>query len=199
MNAVFKRAGEGPKRAEETSSGLRRCLSSGAMKPREAMIRFVLGPDGTVVPDLAENLPGMGLWVSATPEAIQKAVDKNLFARAGKAHVSKALVDEVIGLLRKRCLDFLGLAKGAGVVVLGETQTEAALRSQKLDLYLHAPDAARTLDFHYPLEVCDLFSRDALGAAFGFASIVYAGLVPHGLTKKLKLEIKRLKSMTGVL
>jgi hypothetical protein len=105
------------------------------------------------------------------------------------------LADIVAKLLRKRCCDLLGLAKGAGVAVVGESQTESALRANKLALYLHAPDATRKIDNRFATSECDLFSRDEMGAALGYENIVYAGLMPHGLTEKLKLEIIRLMGM----
>jgi predicted RNA-binding protein YlxR (DUF448 family) len=203
MTAVFKRT-QGKKDATapetEVSEGARRCLAIGEMKPKVELIRFVIGPDQSVVPDLSENLPGHGLWVTASPDAIQLAAKKNLFAKAAKgtARPADCLAEDVARLLRKRCLEFLGLAKGAGIAVLGEAQTEAALRAGKLALYLHAPDATRALDNRKLLAECDLFSRDELGAAFGYEHIVYAGIMPHGLTEKLKLELNRLRSMIPV-
>ena len=88
------------------------------------------------------------------------------------------------------------MAKGVGVAVLGETQTEAALRGKKLALYLCAPDAARSLDNRNSIVECKLFSRDEMGAALGYGQIAYAGLSPHGVTDKLIMEIERLRSMT---
>ena len=201
MTAVSERE-DGTKRASRSETKVsdteRRCLSSGEMKPRTEMIRFVIGPDQAVVPDLSENLPGHGLWVTASPEAITLAVKKNLFAKAAKEAAKPAadLAETVARLLRKRCLDFLGLAKGAGIAVLGEAQTEAALRARKLALYLHAPDATRILDNRSETPECSLLSRDEMGAAFGYDQIVYAGIGPHRLTEKLGLELDRLRSMT---
>ena len=182
---------------EVHSDALRRCLVSGDMKPRAGMIRFVIGPDQTVVPDLAEKLPGHGLWVTASHDAVRMAAKKNLFAKAAKEPAKPApdLADTVANLLRKRCHDLLGLAKGAGVAVVGESQTESALRANKLALYLHAPDATRQIDNRFATPECDVLSRDEMGAALGYENIVYAGLMPHGLTEKLKLEIIRLQGM----
>jgi predicted RNA-binding protein YlxR (DUF448 family) len=182
----------------EVPDGLRRCLATGEMTPRERMIRFVIGPEDQIVPDLSENLPGHGLWVTATVDAVQTAAKKNLFAKAAKhpAHSSPTLAEDVAKLLRKRCLGYLGLAKGAGIAVLGETQTETALRANKLALYLRSPDASRALDNHNSIAECALFTREELGSALGYDQIAYAGLAPHGMTKKIMLEIKRLQSMT---
>jgi predicted RNA-binding protein YlxR (DUF448 family) len=175
----------------------RRCLVEGVLKPRVELIRFVIGPDQSVVPDLSENLPGHGLWVTATRDAVQGAVKKNLFAKAAKQPAKPApdLADLVARLLHKRCGEFLGLAKSAGIATLGEGQTESAMRANKLGLHLHAPDATRMLDNRYGIPTCDLFSRDEMGALFGYSQIVYVGILPHKLTEKLKMEIGKLRGM----
>ncbi|MBL6618576.1 MAG: DUF448 domain-containing protein, partial [Reyranella sp.] len=71
---------EGPQRTCPT----RTCIATGETGTPERMIRFVVGPDGDVVPDLARRLPGRGLWVKAERAAVERAVAKNLFARAAR-------------------------------------------------------------------------------------------------------------------
>jgi predicted RNA-binding protein YlxR (DUF448 family) len=198
MTAVLKYADQKtPRSAGKTADAERRCLVAGDLKPRMEMIRFVIAPDQSVVPDLSENLPGHGMWVTTSREAIQMAAKKNLFAKAAKQPAKPAadLADRVAHLLRKRCTDFLGLAKSAGIIVLGESQTEAAMRANRLALHLHAPDATRKLDNRYNVTECDLFSRDEMGAVFGYDQIVYVGLLPHKLTDKVKAEIDRLRPL----
>ncbi len=175
----------------------RRCLASGAMLPKEDLVRFVIGPDSAVVPDLAQNLPGRGLWVKADADAITTAAQKSLFAKAAKTAAKAApdLADQVTKILRARCLNFMGLAKGAGMTILGQPQVEAAIRANKLGLLLLADDAKSELDRRNPIQECHLFTREELGAALGYAQIVYAGLKPHGLTKRLKTEINRLQKL----
>ncbi len=198
MTAVLEHATqETPRSAGKKADSERRCLVAGELKPRAEMIRFVIAPDQSVVPDLSENLPGHGMWVTASRDAIQTAAKNNLFAKAAKepAKPDADLPDLVARLLRKRCADFLGLAKSAGIAVLGEGQTETAMRANKLSLHLHAPDATRKLDNRYNVSECDLFSRDEMGAVFGYDQIVYVGILPHKLTDKLKLEINRLRPL----
>jgi len=200
MTAVLTHAENRQTLASESkaSDALRRCLASGEMKPRAEMIRFVIGPDKSVVPDLAENLPGTGMWVTVSADAVTLAAQKNLFAKAAqtKAKPAPDLAAQVAQLLRTRCLNLLGMAKGAGIAVLGESQTEAALRDNKLALYFRAADASRTLDNRHNTTECTIFSRDEMGAAFGYDQIVYAGLALHGLTTKIKRELSRLYDMT---
>ena len=52
--------------------------------PKERLIRFVVGPDGSVVPDVEAKLPGRGLWVLADRSALDRAVRKGLFSRAAR-------------------------------------------------------------------------------------------------------------------
>ena len=181
------------------SESVRKCLATGEELSKDDLVRFVVGPDASVVPDLAQNLPGRGLWVKAERDAIALAAKKNLFARAAKASVkvSADLADQVAGLLRKRCLDFMGLARGAGLAVLGQTQVEAASRAGKLALILIADDAKDAPDNRHQVTEYQNFTRNELGAIFGHDQIVYAGFLPHGLTHKLKRELSRLENISA--
>ena len=92
----------------------RRCVAARAPRPADGMIRFVLGPDAALVPDLAARLPGRGMWVSADRKALTHALARNQFARAARTQVGAApdLVDQVAAMLTRRCLDLVGLAAG---------------------------------------------------------------------------------------
>ena len=194
-----------PKGTARSPDSERRCLVTGEVWPKTDLIRFVVGPDDVVVPDLAQNLPGRGLWIVPDRAAIATAITKKLYARAAKgpAKAEPDLIDQVIRLLHKRCLDFLGLARRSGVSVLGQPQVEAAIRSHTLKLLLIASDASdkgvqeimqmRVLD---GLPILRSFKRDELGAALGYEQIVYAGLKSHALTTKLHAELGRLDKLT---
>lgn len=112
--------------------------------PRGGLVRFVVGPDGAVVPDVDERLPGRGLWVTADRAVLQQAVDKRQFARgAGRSvQVDPALVDRVEGLLARRCLDLLAMARRAGVAVAGLAKVRQALEAGRPGVLLEASDGA---------------------------------------------------------
>ena len=84
-------------RPASPDAGSRRCIASGASKPRDTLLRFVVDPAGALVPDLGESLPGRGLWVSAERAALEKACERGLFARAARRPIAVApdLIDEV--------------------------------------------------------------------------------------------------------
>ena len=63
---------------------VRQCLVTRTTAPAGELIRFVCDPDGKVVPDLKRELPGRGVWVTATRAAVEEAERKRLFSRGFK-------------------------------------------------------------------------------------------------------------------
>src|SRR5262245_40663287 len=122
----------------------RTCVATRTVKPVEEMIRFVLGPDDAVVPDLKGRLPGRGVWVTATQEAVADAVKRNAFARGVKrpARPSAELVVLTGDLIERAALGSLAMARKAGLVETGFARVESALAGGAVAALVHAADAA---------------------------------------------------------
>jgi len=185
--------------AEREEAPERRCIVSGEAWPKDALIRFVAGPDGTVVPDVAERLPGRGVWVSAKHATLAKAVAGNAFARALKAPVKAPddLVERVASLLASRCLDYVGLARRSGQAVAGFMAVDKWLRERRAALLLAASDGApggiAKLKAQAPdLPVLELFTSHELGAAFGRSHVVHAAIAAGPLADVIRREADRL-------
>jgi len=120
----------------------RRDIVSGEVRDEAALIRFVVGPDGAVVPDLGRKLPGRGLWVAADRASLETAAKKGLFSSAAKTKVAAPadLADRVEGLLKARVLAALGLARRSGDLVMGFEKVFAALRAGKVEILIQAAD-----------------------------------------------------------
>lgn len=125
------------------SGPMRTCIVTGEESAPERMIRFVVGPEGDVVPDLARRLPGRGMWVLARREVLQRAVEKGLFAKAARRAVkaSDDLVDRVEGLLLERPLADLGRARRAGRAVSGFVKVEQMIGRKQAGLLIVAAEA----------------------------------------------------------
>lgn len=186
---------------DTASATTRRCLVEGKLCSKTKLIRFVLDPENNVIPDLAERLPGRGMWVTASLEALQNAVRKNLFSKAAKtsAKVDKNLPEQVEALLRRRCLDILGLARGAGLVITGQPQVEQAQKARDLSFVLVAADAGSdgTKKLHHSTIINCALTRTQLGDALGRDQLVYIGLKPHSLSEKLLVELTRWQGMNA--
>jgi predicted RNA-binding protein YlxR (DUF448 family) len=178
---------------------MRRCLVTREVRPRETLLRFVRDPEGRVLPDVEARLPGRGMWLSSERNVVNRAVDKNLFARAARAPTRAAadLGEQVERLLVRRALATLGLARRAGQVAAGFEQVRAALRSRTAGVLLAASDGAadgrrklRGLAPDLPLIVA--FGSAELGAALGRESLVHVAVAPGALAQRLLLDVARL-------
>jgi len=140
MTRVTEEDDDGP---EETGPE-RTCVATRVRRPVDDLIRFVAAPDGTVVPDLKRNLPGRGVWVTATRDAVAEAVKKKAFGRGLKAQVSAdgTLPALVESLLAKQAREAVSLANKAGLVISGFDKVEAAIGRGPVRVVIHASDAA---------------------------------------------------------
>ena len=186
-------------RPARPEAGCRRCIASGESKPREALLRFVVGPDGALVPDLGESLPGRGLWVSAERAALTKACDRGLFARAARRPIAVApdLIDEVEGQLTARALDLLGLARRAGGLVAGFDQVRRTLAAGRAAVLIEASDGARHGRARLGALARDIpviahFDGAALSRSVGRDNVVHAALAPGRLADRFVRESARL-------
>jgi len=190
--------------AADEKGPLRRCIVTGTVGPKERMIRFVVGPDRTPVPDLEGRLPGRGMWLSASRDVVNTAVAKSSFSKAArqKLDVPADLADRLETLLRRRCLDILGLARRAGQVVSGYDKVRTELKAGRGAVLLAASDGAEDgvskIGALAPtLPVVRELSASELGAAFGRDHTVHGVLLRGRLASLLLTESARLAGIAG--
>jgi predicted RNA-binding protein YlxR (DUF448 family) len=159
----------------------RTCIATGETGAPERMIRFVIGPESDVVPDLARRLPGRGLWVKAERKAVEHAVAKNLFAKAARASVKPAadLAERVEWLLLERALADLGRARRAGRAVSGFVKVEQMIGRRRAGLLVVADEAdgdglGKLKASGLP--IARLGDAVALGGIFGREQAVYVAV-----------------------
>lgn len=177
----------------------RRCLVTRQSLPVERLIRFVVGPDGVLVPDIEGRLPGRGLWVQANRAIVDEACATRAFAKAARAAVTvePALADLVQRLLARRCLDLLGLARRTGSAVAGYEKAREFLRRGRPALIFVARDAADggrggVAGAAPGTPVVALFSSAELGAVFGRERTVHVVVAESGIAARLAVECARL-------
>lgn len=178
---------------------MRRCIVTRESKPVMALLRFVVAPDGAIVPDLAAALPGRGVWVTADRASVEAAVAGKLFARAARRQVvvDPRLADRIEAQLLQRCLDLIGLARRGGGAVAGFEKVRAFLSKEKAGLLLAASDGAaegkeKIERLSRGLPVATALTRDELGRAFGREQAVHAVVAAGKLADQLKAASRRL-------
>lgn len=194
----------------ETKDGqgdaVRRCIVTRAPRPKDELIRFVLGPDGTIVPDLKEKLPGRGCWLTAAHDTVAEAVKRKAFGRALKAEAKapEALAGQIDRLLAEAALAFLAMTNKAGEVVFGHSKVEEALAKGRVLALLHAEDAAedgcRKLDGKARgatggrgIPAICTFKSDELSLASGRTNVIHAALIQGGAARKFLAAASRLE------
>lgn len=177
----------------------RRCLVTGSVRPKAELLRFVADPRGHIVPDVAQRLPGRGLWLMARRDIVAEAVGKRLFARAAKAPVvvEAGIEDRIEALLARHCAELLGLARRAGLVRAGFVKVKAALAKGEVAVLVSATDGAADgrakLGPVAPgtaLVAC--LSASELSAALGRENAVHVALKPGRLADLFLAEARRL-------
>jgi len=178
------------------------------------MIRFVVGPENTVYPDILGKLPGRGVWVSATREDLEVALKKGGFKRGFKGNVNlpEDLTAQVEAGLRKHTLSMIGMAKKSGKLFVGFDQVMMAARTDALGWRIEASDGAdgargkiRTLSKAVAREVelklprvIGCFDSQELGAVVGRDRLIHCA-VPHGrIAKSLGLSATRLSGFISL-
>ncbi len=155
------------------------------------MLRFALGPDGAVVPDIRRKLPGRGVWTDLSADAVRRAAAKGAFARAfrARADAKPDLADIVDALLESDALQSLAIANKAGLVVAGAFKVDEMLVNAGAAALIHASDGAtdgaakreqalrtRQGDADSLVARINLFSSAQLGLALGKANVIHAAV-----------------------
>ncbi len=176
----------------------RRCIVTGETQPKCGLVRFVVGPDNGIFPDVMEKLPGRGIWVSASREVLEKAVTKKLFSRGAKAQVGvpDGLIDEVERQLVRRVIDLIALSRKSGSAVAGFEKVKSWLSDGRAKVLLQAADGSeRGKGKLWTPEGGRFFGSltgSELGLAFGRESVIHGALGAGGLTKRVIDEASRL-------
>jgi predicted RNA-binding protein YlxR (DUF448 family) len=195
-----------PTRIERDEDGPERtCIVTRERRAPEAMIRFVLGPDGVVTPDVRRKLPGRGVWVSCSAEHVEQAVRRQAFGRALKApaRAPETLVADVDRLLELDALQGLSIANKGGLVVQGFAKVQTVLEKAGALALIHAadagPDGVKKLDRmaqvgagfdKKSVEHVTEFSSAQLDLALGRSNVIHAA-VKRGAAGEFFLSRRR--------
>ncbi len=208
---VLEFLGEGSHLTEGGQGGgeslpVRTCIVERARKEKPFLLRFVLSPQNSVVPDIKGNLPGRGVWVTSKKAAIAEAIKRRAFQRAFRKPVSAAedLPFQVEELFKRSALERLSICNKAGLVVVGFTKVEEALSRGEIAGLLHASNAAEGGKAKLDRKFAALYSgKDHIGPincftsaeislAAGSTNVIHAGVKDGGASRALFEALDRL-------
>ena len=190
-------------RTKSRDDAERRCIATGDTQPKAGLIRFVVGPDDVIVPDVAERLPGRGIWVSADPAALALAIKKNLFSRGAKQQVTVPadLAQQVETVLARRVVELISLARKSGKAVAGFEKVKGWLADGHARVLFQASDGSeRGKSKLWTPEGGRFFgclTADELGLAFGRQHVIHGALAAGGLERRVVEEASKLRGLRG--
>jgi len=201
------------------SGSLRTCIVTRTRHEPDDMIRFVLDPAGSVIPDIKRKLPGRGVWTLARRAAVEEAVRKKAFARSFRQPVETPadLAGLVEQLLLRDALQSLAMANKAGLAVAGAFQVQEALSTGPVEVLLQAGDgspsglakmrqaARRGAEGPDPGPqsaneaaakplIVDFLNSDQIGLALGRTNVIHAALKPGAASNAFAARFRRLAS-----
>lgn len=188
--------------AKDRDEPERRCIVTGDSQPRGGLVRFVIGPGGAVVPDVAGKLPGRGIWVSADRAALDGA--RKQFARAARQPVTvpEGLGDLVEGLIARRLIDTLSLAHKAGQALAGYEKARELIAAGRAAVLVQASDGSERgkskLRKPDNAAFVGCLSAQELGLSFGREHVIHAAVVAGGLARRVVVEAARLARLRGL-
>jgi predicted RNA-binding protein YlxR (DUF448 family) len=182
----------------------RKCIVTGDAQPQAGLVRFVVGPDDQVYPDVLGKLPGRGMYVSSTREALDAAT-KGQFSRSAKQAVTvpDGLADEVERQIARHAVDLIAMTRKSGRAVCGfekvkgwlaggervRVLVQASNGSERGKAKLWTPEGARYFG---------CFTAEELGLAFGRQSVIHGALATGGLSNRVVEEATRLRGLREV-
>ena len=182
----------------------RRCISSGEVCDKSAMIRFIVGPNNEIIPDISEKLPGRGIWVKSNRSFLEKALSKKLFIKSAKYKVSVRhdLINLVEAILLKSVLALISLSRKSGIAVSGYEKVKSTLSDGSASILIQAKDGSNNQKSKLrppngSKSYIDCLSSSELGEAFGRNYVVHASLTSGGLSKRVVHEALRLNNVRG--
>jgi predicted RNA-binding protein YlxR (DUF448 family) len=179
----------------------RKCLVSQESGPKAGLIRFVTSPDGVVVPDILEKLPGRGYYVTADLHILEDAVKRKVFARGAKTQISvpEDLIAQIDRQLARRVVDLVSIARKAGKAVTGFEKVKGWLAEGRAKVLLQANDgSARGKDKLWTPEGGRFFgclTAQELGLAFGRGHAIHCALSGGKLSERVVHEAARLRGL----
>ena len=190
-----------PRVAAPKSKGERMCAACRERAPREALLRFVVDPEGQVWVDPFLKAPGRGIHLCYSPECLALAVKKRAFQQSLKRPLPpvslEQLTERVLEGQRRKIEAALTLSRRRQVSLSGLNLLLPSAPSLKLLILAEdiAPQSASALTHKVSCEVFTYGDSAYLGKTQGKEKRVAVGLQEEALATSLAQELNRYQQL----
>ncbi|MCD6581198.1 MAG: DUF448 domain-containing protein [Desulfuromusa sp.] len=179
----------------------RTCIACRQAKDKNQLVRYVVAPDGTVLVDYRQRLPGRGAYTCISIQCLGDAVKKNSFKRCFKGQCHSVDLDELrqqlVLAVEQKITNLIGMSRKSGQVISGSNAVIDALRKKSsLALVIIAEDISaaigqkiETLVRRENIYSARLYKKQMIGQMLGKEErsviAVQAGLLADSLLNEL--------------
>ena len=188
----------------KTDNVERKCIVTGEVTPTAGLIRFVVGPENLVYPDVLGKLPGRGMYVTAKRSALEVAT-RGQFSRSAKQAVTvpDGLADEVERQVCRHAVDLIALTRKSGRAVCGFEKVKGWLAGgENVRVLLQASDGSERgkakLWTPEGARYFGCFTSEELGLAFGRGSVIHGALSTGKLSNRVVEEATKLRGLREI-
>ena len=163
----------------------RTCIITGETDEPTNLLRFVVGPDKSLTPDVLNKLPGRGAYTLPKPEYVKEALYKNRFAKqlGFYKRLSPSEIDLFLSslenLLQKNFIKQIGLVRKQGSAVAGAGNLKEHQFAKGLLIAADASrrEARKIISLTRPSWILKNIPAETLGKPFGRNSLAFVGIV----------------------
>jgi uncharacterized protein len=175
---------------------------------QDDLVRYVMSPEGEVLVDYRQRLPGRGAYTHIDRECVRTAVKRQQFDRAFKGKNRKVegekLLDELARELLGRVVNLLGMARKSGQALSGSNLVLDSLDPAETVLVLLAEDISDGIGKKVQGKaeragiLCErIFDKGLLGQVLGKGERSVVALKKGALAETMKKEMIRYKQIVG--
>ena len=183
----------------------RSCLACREIKDKGQLLRFVLAPDRTVVPDLQQKLPGRGVYTCLKGSCLSRAAQKKQFSRGFKGEVlggeAETLTRQVTEKMEERIASYLSLANKGGKIVSGSDQVMDKLKKGGAGILFLATDISTDIGEKFrgvarlkEVRCMTMFTKERLGGLIGKELRSVLAVTDSGFVASLALEMEKYRN-----
>tara|TARA_B100001057_G_scaffold475314_1_gene541968 strand:- start:536 stop:1114 length:579 start_codon:yes stop_codon:yes gene_type:complete len=180
----------------------KKCVIKGKAFEKKFMLKLVLSPDGKIILDLNEKLPGKHIWISSERNSLVEAESKNLFSNffGISKDENKKILYSITSFLKKRIIQRISLARKSSFAICGYEKIKSALLQDKIDLLIQACDGSkkeksRLRGKFYNKFLIECLKSSEIGVAFGRNYTIHAGILSNGFNEKFKNDVQKLNNL----
>ncbi len=195
---VAHRTQDSPAARHPRRSPVRTCVGCRAEVPQGELVRFVLGPDGEVVPDVAGGAFGRGAWLHPRTACLEGAARGGLAKsfRSPIAVSAKDLASLLASAADRRVEGLLSSARRARQLAIGSEAVKEALADGSALRVVVATDARAAAGTPWVEQAVRAGrarawgSKNAIGRAVGRSEVGVVAVLDEGLADALSKAIE---------